>query len=145
MNVFIKREYDYAIRIVAYLAGLPEGEIRSVTEIAQKLFITRPFASKIIHTLKNAEIVKTVQGKQGGIFLNQNPAELSVLQILEAMGFDSTINECVKLPGICPLNGFCKIHTFFVEQERQLIRNLAAKKIADFAFRESQLNKTLNL
>ncbi len=82
MTTFIKREYDYALRICAYLAEhYQEGPI-SLGTISDKLFISRHFANKIVHKLKKNNLIVTVQGKQGGIYLNRNPQELSLYEIL---------------------------------------------------------------
>lgn len=139
MNVFIKREYDLALRICAYLAGCYQQGPISISEVSRKLFITRPFANKIVHRLKNNGIITTVQGKQGGIYLNPDPKQLSLFDVLQAMGFNSTLNECVLKPQICPLSATCRIHNFFVEQEEYLMSQLKTRKVADFAFTDEDL------
>ena len=133
MAVFIKREYDYAIRICAYLANFHDKEHKSVPTVAKKLYLTIPFTTKIVHQLKNGNIIETVQGKYGGIKLLTPPQKLSIFDILNAMGFDMTVNECLKNPKICPLAATCKIHRFFISQEEMLINNLKSAKIIDFA------------
>ncbi len=141
MNVFVKREYDYAIRICAYLAGQPSKTPVSLRVLSQKLAISRPFASKIIFKLKKKNIINTVQGKQGGVFLRANPQTLSFYDILVAMDFDSTLNECVSNPQICPLITVCKIHLFFVRQEAKLLGTLKDQKISDYIFSDQELDK----
>ena len=69
MNTFIKREYDYAIRICAYLAGRDDVTPVPLPLVAKILYITKPFATKIVHQLKKAGITGSAQGKMGGIFL----------------------------------------------------------------------------
>ena len=141
---FIKREYDYAIRICAYLAGNYRKGPIAVSELSEKLFITRPFATKIVFRLKLSNIVKTVQGKQGGIYLDQSPDKLSLHTIIEGMGHDVTISECIQRLDYCPLPPPCKIHSFFIEQEDSLINHLKSHYIAEFAFTDADFdpNKT---
>lgn len=139
MAVFIKREYDYAIRICAYLAGKKDGLPVPISEISKKLLLTKPFATKVIYNLKTRNILLTTQGKQGGVQLARDPASLSFFEILYAMGFDSTLNECVKIPGLCPLNKTCKIHRYFIEQEQNLINNFKKTYISDFIFYDHEL------
>ncbi len=86
MNSLITREYDYAIRICAYLAGKKDQGPVSIFQISQKLFITRPFATKIVYRLKQHSILTTTQGKDGGVSLNANPETLSVYNILRVYG-----------------------------------------------------------
>ncbi len=143
MVSFIKREFDYALRICAYLAGNFNQRPIPLSHISRKLFITRGIAHKIVHQLKKSDIIKTVQGKQGGIFLNRPPEEVSIYDVLHAMGFNATLNECVKRPQICPLVVACKIHLFFVEQEEELINKWKEQKIADFAFSDRDLASSI--
>jgi len=140
MNVFIKRDQDYALRICAYLAGKPEKKPISLTLIARILFISRPFASKIVFQLRQAGIIGSAQGKLGGIFLMKNPNEITLFDIFTAMNFDSTINECIRNHHICPRTGFCQIHHYFREQENLLINSYKNKKVADFAIYEEDLS-----
>jgi Rrf2 family nitric oxide-sensitive transcriptional repressor len=142
MTVFIKREYDYAIRIVAYVANFYPDKHVSVPEIAKQLFLTVPFTTKIVHQLKKGKIVDTVQGKYGGIKLKKSPDKISFYNILNAMGFDITINECLKNPTICPLVSDCKIHRFFDKQEMTIVDNLKSALISDFIITDQQLSKS---
>lgn len=144
MASFITREYDYAIRICAYLAGNINNGTVSVARIAEALYLTKPFTTKIIFKLRKKKIVGTVQGKEGGIFLNHPPEKLSLFTILRAIDFDSTINECVKNPAICPLVATCKIHSFFIQQENIIINNFKNTMIAEFAFSDRDLKHMLS-
>jgi Rrf2 family nitric oxide-sensitive transcriptional repressor len=140
MAVFIKREYDYAIRICAYLVNYYPNKHVSVPDVAKKLFLTIPFTTKIVHQLKNGKIIDTVQGKYGGIKLLKSPNTLSFFDVLSAMGFNITVNECLKNPKICPLIATCKIHRFFLSQEETLISNLKDARIANFIITDEQLD-----
>ena len=140
MAVFIKREYDYAIRICAYLANFYNKEHKSVPEISKNLFLTVPFTTKIVHQLKKGKIIDTVQGKYGGIRLMISPEKLSFFDVLNAMGFDMTVNECLKNPKICPLVKNCKIHRFFLIQEELMIDNLKNALIIDFIITDEELH-----
>lgn len=139
MAAFIKREYDYAIRICAYLASFYNEEHKSVPVISKNLYLTIPFTTKIVHQLKKNNIIETIQGKYGGIKLKVSPNKLSFYDILYAMGFDMTINECLRNPGICPLVDNCKIHRFFLSQENTIIENLKNTNINDFKITDDEL------
>ncbi len=139
MAAFINREYDYAIRICAYLASFYKKEFKSVPEISKKLFLTVPFTTKIVHQLKNNHILETIQGKYGGIRLKVSPQKLTIYNILYAMGFDMTINECVKTPSICPFVNHCKIRLYFLDQERMIMKSLKDAVINDFIITDDEL------
>jgi len=141
MAVFIKREYDYAIRICAYLAGFYKKEFIAVPIVSKKLYLTVPFTTKIVHQLKNNNIIETAQGKYGGIRLKISPIKLSFFDILNAMGFDMTINECLKNPGICPIVNNCKVHRFFLTQEQMIIENMKNAFINNFIITDVELSQ----
>jgi Rrf2 family nitric oxide-sensitive transcriptional repressor len=77
MSEYIIREYDYAIRIVAYLAGL-NGKTK-VDEISENLFLNKPMVNKIVFQLKKCGIILTKTGKNGGILLNPDYTDLSFM------------------------------------------------------------------
>ncbi len=139
MNTLIKREHDYAIRICAYLAGSYQQGPIPLPHITRKLYISHAFANKIIRRLKQANIVKTVQGKFGGVFLVRNPRELSIMEIMEAVGFKGAVNACTIKPEICPFSDYCKIHVFLTDLEQQLFTALRSKMISEFAFTDAHL------
>ncbi len=124
MNAYIKREQDYAIRICILLARLKNKQPVPISALAEKLFISRPIATKIVYHLKLCLIIETVRGKQGGVILSAKPAKLSLLRILRAMGFDSEINQCVRTPSVCPFNRTCRAHCYFKSLNDHLKREI---------------------
>jgi len=139
MYYLTKRDYDYAIRICAYLAGLGEKSHFSIQQLSSKLLITKPFTTKIVYQLKEKNILKTIRGKNGGVLLTIKPEELSLFQICKAMGLVMRVSECINVDGFCPLPAPCNIHSFFIEQENQIIEKLKIKTINEFAFTDADI------
>lgn len=139
ISTLIKREYDYAVRICAYLAGQQPGEPVPISKISQLLQISKPFANKIIFRLRKANIIDSIQGRAGGIFLKVDPEQLSVFEILQAMDFDSVVNECLRNPAICPIIGFCKIHLFFGELQDLIEQKMKEKMISELVIYDHEL------
>ncbi len=135
MFYLFNKEYDYAIRICGFLAGNPKEKV-SIKTLSDKLFITFPFATKIIYKLKIAEIVLTERGKNGGTLLAKSPKEITLFEILTAMGLLKKISECITEENFCPLPAPCKIHTFFMNEEDILINKLKSISIEEFKFTE---------
>lgn len=143
MQSFISRECDYAIRITAYLAGLKSKSQMPVSEISLKLKISKQYAARIIHTLKNAGILKTTQGVLGGVSLAKPGNEISFLDILKAMNFNSNLNDCTGDKTICGFPSICRVHSFLAKQEARLLQEFKNARISDYAFNERQIDKTL--
>lgn len=135
-NSFISREQDYALRMIAFLAGLPKGEFIPVARIAEKLFISKKFASRIIHKLKKAKITDSIRGKYGGVFLKADPRKLSMYDVLNTIGFKVKFNDCLKENFLCELTFGCKFHSFWTNEELLLIKKLKEQKILDYTLKE---------
>lgn len=135
-NSFISREHDYALRMTAFLAGLPKGEFISVPNLAEKLFISNKFASRIIHKLKKANITDSIQGKYGGVFLKADPKKLSMFDVLNTIGFKVKFNDCLKENFVCELMFGCKFHSFWMNEELLLLEKLKQQKISDYVLKE---------
>jgi Rrf2 family iron-sulfur cluster assembly transcriptional regulator len=63
----------------------PEG-LSSVTAIAQRQNLPAPYLEKLLIALRRAGLITSVRGAQGGYRLSRPPAEISLGQILEAVG-----------------------------------------------------------
>jgi len=132
MLTFITREQDYALRIVAMLAGLDKEKHLSIKELSSKLLISKNFAARISHKLKQGKIVGTAQGQAGGIFLVKDPKNLSLFEVLFVIGFRAKFNQCLDETFHCGLNGVCKFHNFFGAIEEDIYKALKEKKISEF-------------
>ncbi|MGK9476485.1 RrF2 family transcriptional regulator [Melioribacter sp. OK-6-Me] len=138
-NSFISREQDYALRMIAYLAGLPKNEYLSVKELSKRLFISPKFAARIIHKLNKANITGSIQGKYGGIFLKANPKKLSMYDVLNTIGFKVKFNDCLNENFVCELMFGCKFHSFWVNEEKLLIEKLKSQRISDYILKEQNI------
>lgn len=133
MKTFISKEQDYALRIVAYLCGLENDKLISVKELSSKLAISYSFAARIVHKLKNEKIIKTIQGQKGGITLNLSARDVSVYDVIMAIGEPAKINDCV-CPGINhELANACKFHGYFQKIENDLYNKFKETKISNFS------------
>jgi len=142
MLFLFKREFDFAIRICAYLGG-KYPEISSINNLSEKLLITKPYATKLVFKLKQAGILGTRQGVNGGVFLDIHPEKLSLYKILTAVGLSKTISECITEEDFCPLPPPCKIHSFFMEEEEKVINKLRKKNISDFIFTDTDIKSDI--
>lgn len=134
MQSYISREQDYALRITASLASLDEDEFLPVSKLSNDLFISKNFAARIVHKLKNNGIIKSIQGKYGGVSLAKAPSDISVYDVLAAIGFRTQFNKCLSDGFVCELEMLCRYHAFFANEETQLYNRLKEKTIDQFLF-----------
>jgi len=116
----ISRRTDYGVRVILDLAQLPQNEIASTQEIAGRQTIPAPFLAKIISQLSMSGLVDTHRGAGGGVSLALPPAEISLLQVVEALDGPVRLNRCLIQPGSCPRDEFCPVHPIWVQAQEQL-------------------------
>ena len=109
-------------------------EFLSTAEISKYLSIPKPTLVKILQNLNAANIIETKEGKNGGIRLMKDAANITVLDILEAMEknkplFQTSFN--ILAEGKRPNNAQKSIKNVLVDAENQLKNELAKKTIAE--------------
>jgi Rrf2 family protein len=116
----ISRRTDYGVRVIMDLATLPENEKASTHEIAERQSIPGPFLAKIISQLALSGLVTTYRGAGGGVSLARPAAEISLLQVIEALDGPVRLNRCVIEPSACPRDEFCPVHHVWAKAQAEL-------------------------
>jgi Rrf2 family protein len=99
---------EYALRAVVYLADqAPEG--RTTDQISVATLVPKPYLSKVLQGLCHAQIVRSQRGIGGGMTLVKSPADLTILEVVNAVEPIGRIRECplgLKAHGVrlCPLH-----------------------------------------
>lgn len=119
----ITRETDYAIRCVQFLAGSTR-RVAVVSEIAEAKGIPKSFLAKILQKLVDAKIVKSFKGMKGGFQLARKPADISLLDVIEATEGPVVMNICAVERGNCSFSGECAVHPVWVDIRRDMEKRL---------------------
>jgi len=127
----ITQTADYAVRTVVYLALHGNGGPVAASVIAKEMVIPGDYISKVVQALSRAGLVESVAGRNGGAQLARDPAELSMLEIIEAVDGPVTLTRCVVRPGACPRDTYCVVHDFWESAQKGLVGVLSQAKIAD--------------
>ena len=90
----LNRMTDYAILVLGALAHrhgetLASGLLAEVTDLAQ------PTVAKVLKMLLAAELVETQRGVRGGYRLMKISAQISIVDIVEAMEGPIAVTDCV--------------------------------------------------
>jgi Rrf2 family protein len=110
----ITRETDYAIRCILYLSGKPDGTTM-IDEIAREMQAPKSFLAKILQKLARASLVKSFRGVKGGFQLARPPAEVSLLDVVEAIEGEVALNVCALDQALCVRSGHCPVHPAWLE------------------------------
>jgi Rrf2 family protein len=76
----------YSVKALLDLSLQPGYGPASVKTIAQRQDLPAPYLEKLLIELRRAGLVQSVRGVQGGYQLARPPAQISLGQILEAVG-----------------------------------------------------------
>ncbi len=99
---------EYALRAVRSF-GRPGPGLRTTDQIALATLVPKPYLSKVLQGLCHAQIVRSQRGIGGGMTLTKAPADLTILEVVNAVEPIGRIRECpldLKTHGVrlCPLH-----------------------------------------
>jgi Rrf2 family nitric oxide-sensitive transcriptional repressor len=104
----ISQTVEYALRAACYLAQQAPAA-RTTHQIAEATHVPAAYLSKVLQSLNRAGIIQSQRGVGGGISLVVDPAELSILTVVNAVDPIQRIRTCplgLESHGVrlCPLH-----------------------------------------
>ncbi len=133
----LTRAAEYAIRCMVYLARQGCGILTSRQEIATQADIPPHFLAKIAQDLAKAGFIEIKQGSHGGFILRKDPAQISLLEIVETMIGEIFLNDCVAQPDSCKITCNCAVHQVWVKASEQLRETLGRVDFSQLIAKES--------
>ncbi|HEY9910035.1 MAG TPA: RrF2 family transcriptional regulator [Thermosynechococcaceae cyanobacterium] len=76
----------YSVKALLDLSLQPRYGPASVKAIAQRQDLPAPYLEKLLIELRRAGLVQSIRGSQGGYQLARSPAQISLGEILQAVG-----------------------------------------------------------
>ena len=96
----ITAKEEYGLRCLLQLARSPQGQVVSVKEIAAKEGLSSAYAEKLLRILSRAGLVHSVRGLKGGYMLNRPPAQVTLGEVIRALGaMQTTDHICTVFTG----------------------------------------------
>ena len=93
----LKNQVEWALHCCAILAGIPEGRYLATRDLAQLHGVPKEYLSKALQALSQAGIVDTTLGPTGGYRLAQAPANITFLDIVEAVDGSPSTFVCTEI------------------------------------------------
>lgn len=120
---------EYGLRAVLWLAQRPD-ETQKVREIAEATKAAPGYLVKVLQALTKAGILSAQRGSNGGFTLLKDPAQLTVLDIINAIDPIERIRTCPlgiesHGPNLCPM------HRRIDDAYAQIEESFAASRIAE--------------
>ncbi len=132
---------EYGIHCLLWLVG--SDVAMSSRELAELQGISPSFLAKIFPKLEKAGLVTASEGVRGGYRLGRAPAEISFLDIVDAIEGKKPLFECQEVRGRCAVfgdkppawvnRGVCGVHGVMLQAERAMRDSLAGSSLADAA------------
>ena len=134
MNLNLSKTGDYAIRAALSLAfvKLPVG-YRKIREIAAQMNIPLRYTPQILGMLAKAGLAESRAGRDGGYRLTRDPADISLLEVVEAVEGELCLDHCTISGGPCRSEQLCALHPAWEDAVRAFRDTLALASLADVA------------
>ncbi len=110
------RQIIYSLEALGYLASQPDNRFVNVKELARELKIPRHFLGKVLTDLVKKKLVSSIKGPSGGFRLAVNPENISIYQILTALGDQARFeHSCLMGLTKCTPHSPCPLHDLWLE------------------------------
>ena len=130
MRLELTKRADYAIRAVLALSRAGDGESLSARSIAADQRVPERFMSQVMRDLVRAGVVEGTVGRSGGYRLAKPSAEISLLDVVEAVEGDSRRRVCILRGGPCALDAVCDVHAVFAAAQDDVLGRLRTTTVA---------------
>jgi len=135
----INRATDYAVRVTVHLATVPTSVRVSGPALARAIGAPESFVAKILQQLVQADLVTSKRGMRGGFQLARRAADISLLEVMEAIEGPTQLNLCLPPVPDCDRREWCGAHPVWAEAQAALVKVLGKASIAQLA-RDSTSN-----
>ena len=103
----------------------------TAAEIADAFLISKDHLVKVIQQLARLGYVRALPGRNGGVLLTRDPAEILVGEVIKAMEGASGILACVNDSSFCPMEPGCQLRRILMKAESAFYDTLKTVSIAD--------------
>lgn len=90
----LSKTWDYALKSVCYIAD--KEWLVHIKDISIDQWISEAMLRRIIADLERSHILETTKGRNGGVQLAKQPHQISIYDILEAVGEELGLTDCTK-------------------------------------------------
>jgi Rrf2 family transcriptional regulator, iron-sulfur cluster assembly transcription factor len=123
----------YGLRAVINLARTNHSRPVSIGSIAAEENVSSEFLEQIFFKLKKAGLIRSIRGPGGGFVLNRTPGEISVQDILEAVGETRGLTPCtLRRKTLCDRPEPCAAHDIWTGLQKTMedyLTNVTLKDI----------------
>lgn len=123
---------DYGIRALIYLANHQGAHVKAA-DIGAAMDIPTGFLQQVLQELQRARLVRSRSGPAGGYLLARDPADITVLEVVETLEGPLETSECALRGGPCHWEDVCAMHWVWSSARRALRDSLQVATLAQVA------------
>lgn len=131
----ITKAGEYGVLGLIALARRPLGEVVMIDVICEEEAVPKSFLNKIFQNLAKAGIIKSARGSGGGFSLAKAPAQISALEVIEAIEGPIALQRCLEDEPDCSHIGGCALCGLLAEAQDSIKEVFAKTSLADLAGR----------
>ena len=136
---------DYALRVLLY-AGLKRGALCTIPELVQHFDISRGHLMKVVHRLTQKGYLRTVRGKNGGMRLAREAAQINVGAVIRDMEEELGVLGCLQgETGYCRIEQCCVLRSALRDATNAFLSALDRYTIADLLQPRQALTRLLQI
>ena len=138
----LRRNTDYALRMVTTLAKhFDDGKMMSARRLATDCCFSYELARKLLQRLRDAKLVKSVMGSNGGFKLNRKPSRISLMEIINVLQGELYLNKCLADGQACEFESECEVNTKLAHLQQLLVNYLENLTIEEILQSRSKKTK----
>jgi len=127
----IPTKVRYGARLMIVLARSHEAGPVLMKDIARQEGLSKKYLEQIIMGLKRRGLVVGTRGVGGGYRLTRSPAQISMLDVFEALGGSLCLVSCVRDPRVCPRSDRCATRDLWRGLNARIEGHLKSVRLAD--------------
>jgi Rrf2 family protein len=132
LRTLLKREESYAIHALLYVNEYPGA---SASKVAADLKLPAAFTAKVLRRLSEVGFVESRSGRTGGVRLVKDLADLTLLDIIEAMSGSLVMDTCQtrRRCATTERKGYCHLNTAWMSLSLQFREALSSVRLDTLA------------
>ena len=115
------------------MAKMPPGSVALVSVLANAEGLSVSYLAKIFQDLAKAGLVRSHRGAKGGFSLARPPAEITLIEIIEAIEGPIALNRCLVAWEECEKRDACGLYPVLAQAQEQLTSMLRGTSLQALA------------
>lgn len=131
----------YALRMMADISKYENGSPVPLKDVAERQGLSKRYLDQLSIALRNASLLKSVQGMRGGFQLARPASEIRIIEIIEAADGPVDILGCISDDSFCERSEFCPSRTIWDTINGNIVDTLSKHTLEDLVCNSKKKSK----